>query len=418
MSEELQKNGHGAGAAGAGLVAEGASGEGGGVLKGRKAAKEFSKGKNAIGRKVPLWVKLVIAAVLVLAALVSLCLGKYYIAPVEIPGILWGVFVNWCSDTLGDFGTLIYNIGESYGFDFSGASEVLSKAIPHVDVPTNEASVLVNVRIPRIIVVMLVGAALSVAGASYQGMFKNPLVSPDVLGASAGASFGACLALLLDMPAFYVSLFAFIGAMAAVGCAVWTNKLVNKADALLGLVLGGMLVSSLFQSFVSLIKFMADSNDKLPALTFWLMGSFSRIDNGDIKIAIPILVGFFLIWIERWNLNVMSFGEREAKTLGVNVKRTRLVVIFASTLVVGCSVAVAGIVGWVGLVIPHLARAIVGPNYKALVPTSIVIGAAYLLLVDNFCRLIASVEIPIGILTAIIGVPVFVYIFRRNTKGW
>ena len=266
---------------------------------------------------------------------------------------------------------------------------------------------------------MLVGAALAVAGASYQGMFKNPLVSPDILGASAGASFGACLALLFDMSNMMVQLFAFIGAMVAVGGAVWMNKMVNKYDALLGLVLGGMLVTTLFQSFTSLVKFMADANDKLPAITFWLMGSFSRIDQVDLAMIVaPMAIGFGLLLLERWKLNVLSFGEEEARSLGVNTARVRLIVIFASTLIVACSVAVAGIVGWVGLVIPHLARSIVGPNYKVLLPTSMFIGAGYLLIVDDLCRLMASTEVPIGILTAIIGVPFFIFIFRRNIKGW
>ena len=216
-----------------------------------------------------------------------------------------------------------------------------------------------------------------------------------------------------------VQLFAFIGAMVAVGGAVWMNKMVNKYDALLGLVLGGMLVTTLFQSFTSLVKFMADANDKLPAITFWLMGSFSRINQTDLAVIVaPMLAGFVLLMLERWKLNVLSFGEEEARSLGVNTGRVRLIVIFASTLIVACSVAVAGIVGWVGLVIPHLARSIVGPNYKVLLPTSMFIGAGYLLIVDDLCRLMASTEIPIGILTAIIGVPFFIFIFRHNIKGW
>ena len=289
----------------------------------------------------------------------------------------------------------------------------------YVEVNQQMATALTNIRLPRILVVMLVGAALAVAGASYQGMFKNPLVSPDILGASAGASFGACLALLFDMSNMMVQLFAFIGAMVAVGGAVWMNKMVNKYDALLGLVLGGMLVTTLFQSFTSLVKFMADANDKLPAITFWLMGSFSRIDQVDLAMIVaPMAIGFGLLLLERWKLNVLSFGEEEARSLGVNTARVRLIVIFASTLIVACSVAVAGIVGWVGLVIPHLARSIVGPNYKVLLPTSMFIGAGYLLIVDDLCRLMASTEVPIGILTAIIGVPFFIFIFRRNIKGW
>ena len=324
-------------------------------------------------------------------------MGRYPISPVELISTLGGLANNALADFAAHFGV----------------------AIPHVEVNRQMATALMNIRLPRILVVMLVGAALAVAGASYQGMFKNPLVSPDILGASAGASFGACLALLFDMSNSMVQLFAFIGAMVAVGGAVWMNKMVNKYDALLGLVLGGMLVTTLFQSFTSLVKFMADANDKLPAITFWLMGSFSRINQADLAVIVaPMLAGFALLMLERWKLNVLSFGEEEARSLGVNTGRVRLIVIFASTLIVACSVAVAGIVGWVGLVIPHLARSIVGPNYKVLLPTSMFIGAGYLLIVDDLCRLMASTEIPIGILTAIIGVPFFIFIFRHNIKGW
>ncbi|MBC2888863.1 iron ABC transporter permease [Gordonibacter massiliensis] len=328
----------------------------------------------------------------------SFAFGRYPINPVELVQTLAGLLNNWLAGVMqGAFGV----------------------SVPLVDVDPKMATALVNIRLPRILVVVMVGAALAVAGASYQGMFKNPLVSPDLLGASAGASFGACLALLLDLSNLYVQLFAFVGAMVAVGGAVWMNRMVNKYDAILGLVLGGMLVSTLFQSCTSLVKFMADANDKLPAITFWLMGSFSRIDQADFwMILLPMVLGFAMLLLERWKLNVLSFGEEEAKSLGINTKRVRLIVIFASTLIVACSVAVSGIVGWVGLVIPHLARAIVGPNYKVLLPASMFIGAGYLLLVDDIARLVSSTEIPIGILTAILGVPFFIFIFKHNMKGW
>ena len=363
---------------------------------------EYEKSKASasaelLDRKVEPWIKMAIGIALLGIVLVSFALGRYPISPVELISTLGGLANNAFADFVGHFGV----------------------AIPHVEVNQQMATALMNIRLPRILVVMLVGAALAVAGASYQGMFKNPLVSPDILGASAGASFGACLALLFDMSNSMVQLFAFIGAMVAVGGAVWMNKMVNKYDALLGLVLGGMLVTTLFQSFTSLVKFMADANDKLPAITFWLMGSFSRINQADLAVIVaPMLAGFVLLMLERWKLNVLSFGEEEARSLGVNTGRVRLIVIFASTLIVACSVAVAGIVGWVGLVIPHLARSIVGPNYKVLLPTSMFIGAGYLLIVDDLCRLMASTEIPIGILTAIIGVPFFIFIFRHNIKGW
>lgn len=377
--------------------AEGDAGVEQGRLSDECEKSEASASAELLDRKVEPWIKIAIGIALLGIVLVSFALGRYPISPVELISTLGGLANNALADFAAHFGV----------------------AIPHVEVNQQMATALMNIRLSRILVVMLVGAALAVAGASYQGMFKNPLVSPDILGASAGASFGACLALLFDMSNSMVQLFAFIGAMVAVGGAVWMNKMVNKYDALLGLVLGGMLVTTLFQSFTSLVKFMADANDKLPAITFWLMGSFSRINQADLAVIVaPMLAGFVLLMLERWKLNVLSFGEEEARSLGVNTGRVRLIVIFASTLIVACSVAVAGIVGWVGLVIPHLARSIVGPNYKVLLPTSMFIGAGYLLIVDDLCRLMASTEIPIGILTAIIGVPFFIFIFRHNIKGW
>lgn len=338
--------------------------------------------RKVFGSKVPLWIKLVIALAVVAVFFFSFMLGKYAMTPVEVVQTLWAHF-----------------------FDPASVDPKMER-------------VLFRIRLPRVLVVMLVGAALAVAGASYQGMFKNPLTSPDLLGASAGASLGACLALLWGLAGEYVQLFAFAGGILAVAMAVWLNKTVDY-DPTLGLVLAGILVSTLFQSGMSLVKFMADADDKLPTITFWLMGSFASINVSDLLAClVPIVVGFVILLSQAWKLNVLSFGDEEARALGVKTGRTRLLVIFASTLVTSASVAVAGIVGWIGLVIPHLARAIVGPNYKVLLPTSMFVGAVYLLIVDNIARLALSVEIPIGILTAILGVPFFVVIFKHNMKGW
>lgn len=338
--------------------------------------------EQKLGKPLSIWAKAGILVALLAIIVASFSVGKYPIPPSElVPAVFNSIFNPEA-----------------------------------VDLQTQTA--LLNIRLPRILVVVMVGAALAAAGAAYQGMFRNPLVSPDLLGASAGASLGACLALVLDMPSTMVQLFAFAGGMAAVGCVVWLNRVI-RYDELLGLVLGGILVSTLFQSGVSLLKFLADSNDKLPEITFWLMGGFSRVDQNDLfAIILPMVAGFGVLMLERWKLNALSFGEEEARSLGINVSRVRLVVIFASTLIVSVSVAVSGVVGWVGLVIPHLARAIVGPNYRALIPASMFIGASYLLLVDDLCRMLLSLEMPIGVLTAIIGVPFFIVIFKHNMKGW
>jgi iron complex transport system permease protein len=346
-------------------------------------AKTLQAARLMFSPKVRLAVKLVIVTALFAAFLASFMIGRYPVMPAELVQIVWAHF-------------------------FDPDSLFASKA----------DTAIFNIRLPRVLVVMLAGAALAMAGASYQGMFKNPLVSPDLLGASAGASLGACLALLLNLPSLMVQLFAFCGGIIAVLSAVWLNKMV-RYDPVLGLVLGGILVSTLFQSGTSIVKLLADANDKLPAITFWLMGSFAGVDNHDLYLCIvPLVIGFVILLLQSWKLNVLSFGEEEARSMGVNTGRTRLLVIVASTLLTSTSVAVAGIVGWIGLVIPHLARAIVGPNYKVLLPTTMFVGAAYLLLVDDIARMLSSVEIPIGILTSVLGVPFFVVIFRRNMSGW
>lgn len=337
---------------------------------------------KTFGSKVSFKVKLLILLAVVAAFFFSFMMGKYAMTPVEVCQTFWAHF-----------------------FDPANVDPKMDR-------------VLFRIRLPRVGVVMLVGAALAVAGASYQGMFKNPLTSPDLLGASAGASLGACLALLWGLAGEYVQLFAFLGGMLAVGMAVWLNRQVDY-DPTLGLVLAGILVSTLFQSGMSMVKFLADADDKLPTITFWLMGSFANVNAGDFLVSLlPMLIGFAILMSQSWKLNVLSFGDEEARAMGVKTRSTRLLVIFASTLITSASVAVAGIVGWIGLVIPHLARAIVGPNYKVLLPCSMVVGAVYLLLVDNIARLAMTVEVPIGILTAILGVPFFVVIFKHNMKGW
>ena len=367
--------------------------------------------------KVSKKVKVTIAFILLAVVLASFMMGQFSMNPLEIVQTLWFSITNTLSDVLFWLSSFLEKLSPQAAQTLQDASQSL-REVGSDSVNEKMATVLYNIRSPRILVVMLVGAALSVAGASYQGMFKNPLTSPDLLGASAGASLGACVALLLNQGGVVVQISAFIGGMVAVGIAVWLNRFVNY-DPTLGLVLAGILVSSLFNSGMSLVKYLADANDKLPTITFWLMGSFAQIDHNDlIRCLIPLVLGFSILAFQSWKLNVLSFGDEEARAMGVNTSRTRLLVIFASTLVTSVSVAVAGIVGWIGLVIPHLARAIVGPNYKVLIPASMLIGAVYLLIVDDLARMLISVEIPIGILTAIMGVPFFVFIFKRNMKGW
>lgn len=354
--------------------------------------------------RLPAGKKLLLAGALILVVLVSYCIGRY---SSDIAAIAAG--------TVNHFAVFFANLKAGCVWDWSQLDWVDPMYVVN---DVNLDTALFNIRVPRILVVLMVGGALSVAGASYQGMFKNPLVSPDLLGASAGASFGACLALLLNLPNLFIQLFAFAGGMIAVALVVGLNRVI-RADAMLGLILGGILVGTLFQSGTSIIKLVADADDKLPSITFWLMGSFAGIKLEDFLMILPVmLIGFALLMSQRWKLNVLSFGEEEARSLGINTSRTRLIVIFAATLLTSCSVAVAGIIGYIGLVVPHLTRAIVGPNYRLLLPATLVVGAVFLLIVDNFARCLYSVEIPIGLLTSILGVPFFVFIYRKNMRGW
>lgn len=284
--------------------------------------------------------------------------------------------------------------------------------------PETLETVVFQVRLPRMLVAMLAGAALSTAGAAYQGMFRNPLVSPDILGASAGAGFGAALAIYFSLGVVGIQASSFIFGLLAVFLTYTLSSRIRH-DPILVLVLAGILMGTLFSSATSLLKYLADPYDKLPAITFWLMGSLAATTTRDLYAALgPVLLGVVPLYLLRWRLNVLSLGEDEARALGLDTARLRLVVILCSTLVTSATVAVSGMIGWIGLVIPHLARMVVGPNYRELLPASICIGSAYLLLVDDLARILASVEIPLGILTSFIGAPFFLYLLFQARRGW
>ena len=282
--------------------------------------------------------------------------------------------------------------------------------------------VIFNIRMPRILMAIFVGAALSAAGASYQGLFRNPMVSPDILGASAGSGFGAAMAILMSFNTLEIQLCSFVSGLLAVSLTfVISNFVISKENkSVLGLVLSGIVVGALFSAFISMTKYLADPDSKLPEITFWLMGSLSRtITERDIFIFIIILcIGLIPLIALRWKLNVLTFGDEESKAMGIDSDKIRLVVIICSTLLTAAAVSVSGIVGWVGLIIPHIARMIVGPNYKRLLPAAIIMGGIFLLLVDDVSRGAFSVEIPLGILTAIIGAPFFVYLLSRGKNKW
>ncbi len=279
---------------------------------------------------------------------------------------------------------------------------------------TTQNAITINVRLPRIILAVLIGCCLSTAGATYQGIFRNPMASPDILGATNGAAFGAALAILRGGNKLVVTLSAFIFSLLTV---IIVNLVASKAKGskILGLVLSGIMVSSLFSAFTSYIKLVADPYDVLPTITYWLMGSLSGTMLRDIGIAfIPMVIGLIPIFILRWRINVLSMGDEEARTMGINAARVRIILILASTLITAASVSVSGVIGWVGLVVPHLARRLVGNNYKYLIPTSMLFGALFMLIVDNVSRNLWTTEIPIGILTAFIGAPFFLYLIMRR----
>lgn len=292
---------------------------------------------------------------------------------------------------------------------------LLSKVIPITpDWTPQVETVLFQVRLPRVLMAALIGAGLSCAGAAYQGIFQNPMVSPDVLGASAGAGFGAALGLFLGWGYQMVSLSAFLFGLAAVLVVCVVSSRV-KYNLSLGLVLAGMMVGSLFTAAVSYLKLVADPNNTLPVITYWLMGSLASIRPQDVLFAAPwILGGMIPILLLRWRINVLTLGDEEARCIGVNTKRIRFIVVLCATLITAAAVSVSGMIGWVGLVIPHFARMLVGSDYRKMLPVSMLLGGSFLLIVDNFARLLAKNEIPIGILTAFVGAPFFLYLIMRE----
>ena len=277
-----------------------------------------------------------------------------------------------------------------------------------------QESLLLQHRLPRILLACLVGGCLSSAGAAYQGVFQNPMAAPDILGASSGAAFGAALAILLRLSGSWIMVLAFFGSIVTVLLVMFVAGRA-KGKRVLGLILAGIMVSSLISSGTSLIKLVADPEDQLPAITYWLMGSLNGTSPADVWFALlPMAVGFLPLYLLRWRINLLTLGDEEARTIGVNARRLRTIVILSATLITAAAVSVSGVIGWVGLVIPHLTRRMVGNNYRHLLPASALFGAIFLLLVDNLSRMLFATEIPIGILTSFIGAPFFLYLITRE----
>ncbi|GEP59096.1 FecCD family ABC transporter permease [Reyranella soli] len=280
-------------------------------------------------------------------------------------------------------------------------------------------TVLFQIRLPRVAAALLVGAALAAAGASYQTLFRNPLVSPDILGVSAGAGFGAVLGILLSLPVFAIQGLGFVTGMITVGIVYTLARALRSQNEILVLVLAGIVVGALAGAGISLVKILADPYNQLPAITFWLLGSLSGIKVADMQTVAPlVLLGLVPLGLLRWRIGVLSLGDDEAKALGVNVRFVRGVVILAATLITATAVSVSGVIGWIGLVIPHMARLLVGPRYDRVLPVAALMGAAFLVLIDTVARTAARIEIPLGLLTALFGAPVFVWLLARGRRMW
>ena len=312
--------------------------------------------------------------------LIAFAVGRFSIAPGELATILWA--------------------------KVSGGTHSL---------PAAYDAVIFQIRGPRVIAAMLIGAALAGAGAVYQNMFRNPLVSPDILGVSSGAALGAVLAIFLSLPILAIQGFAFAGGLIAVAMVYFIGNAVRGHDPILALILTGVVVGTLLGSGIALMKTLADPYNQLPAITFWLLGSLSSISPADLWVAVPlVLAGLIPIFLLRWRMNVLSLSDDEARALGVNVARLRLIIVTSATLITAAAVAISGIIGWIGVLIPHAARLLVGPEFARMLPLTLLLGACYLLAVDTLARTMANIEIPPGVLTALVGTPLFLWLLAAT----
>ncbi|QPT39489.1 Probable ABC transporter permease protein HI_1471 [Oligella ureolytica] len=328
-----------------------------------------------LSRRRPLWWFMLLVLLLLLVSIVSLVTGKY---PLTL-GELWQSLIT------------------------AGRAE------------TNADMVLWNLRLPRLLAGILVGASLAVAGASYQAMFKNPLVSPDILGVSAGAGLGAVFAIFLSLPLAAVQLFAFVGGLMAVALVYLISLTSRQFDSTLVLVLAGVAIGSLLGAGISLIKILADPYSQLATITFWLLGGLNAVSKSELLWALPfMLLGLLPLILLRWRINLLSLSDMEAQALGVNTGFLRFLLIICATLMTAAAVSFTGIIGWIGLVIPHVARLLVGPEFSRLLPSSLLIGAVFLVLTDNVARNAASIELPLGVLTSLIGAPFFLYLLLKG----
>ncbi len=337
---------------------------------------------DALQRRTPRVIIAVLAILVVLAAVVSLGIGRYDIPFVRVVQILWAPI-----------------------------------SAPAVPVTPTEANVVFTVRMPRILLALLTGAGLALSGATLQGVFRNPLVGPQVVGVSSGAAFGGTLAILLSFSRYGLLASAFAFGLSALIVVYALNGIVARRN-ILALVLAGVVVSGFFGALVSLVQYLADTEDKLPAMVFWLLGSFATANWEKFSLVIvPVMICGMLLLGLRWRINLLSIGDEDARALGVNVEPLRWLTLILVSCIVAAQVAVSGIIGWVGLVVPHMARMLVGPDHRVMMPASLLIGALYLLIIDTVARTVTGTEIPLGILTALIGTPVFALVLKQTQRG-
>ena len=312
--------------------------------------------------------------------------------------------------TVGQFPVALHDLAAVLWEKLGGAQSGVPPAIE---------TVVWQIRLPRIAAAVLIGAALAAAGATYQGLFRNPLVSPDILGVAAGAGLGAVLGIFLSLSVAFVQVLAFAGGLGAVLVVYLVGAAMRGRDPLLVLVLAGVAMGTLLGSAISLVKVFADPYNQLPAITFWLLGSLTSVTLHDVAGIVPaIVIGLVPLYLLRWRMNLMTLGDEEARALGVETVRLRALFIASATLITAAAVSISGIIGWIGLIIPHAARLIAGPEFSRLLPAAMLLGAGYLLAVDTLARTMAVIEVPIGILTAFIGAPFFLWLLATARRGW
>jgi iron complex transport system permease protein len=359
-------------------------------------------------------VNLILLLLVIGLLIISLFLGRYYTSPYTVVLIL----VSGISEGIGVF---LQPIASHFGISLSFFWFI------HQNWDPTMTPIIWDIRLPEALGVILVGSGLAVSGASYQAVFRNPLVSPDILGISTGAALGAAIAILYSSDySYWVPVTAFMFSILTVSATFFISKILKKSNETLMLILSGIVVASMLSAILSIfISIAADMTNgdptktKLQDIIFWLMGSFQGITYSDILYLAPIILGgMFVLMLLRWRLNVLSMGDEEARALGVDVGQLRAIVIICSTLITAACICISGTIGWVGLVIPHFARMIVGPNHKVMIPASILMGAAFMLVVDTICRDLFSVLIPVSIVTSLVGVPVFLYLLKISKRSW